>query len=408
MPAKILFVDDDPNLLAALQRSLRKRFVFDTALGGVEALRLLETAGPYAVVIADMNMPVMNGIELLERVRRLAPDSIRLMLTGNADQHTAVEAVNRGAVFRFLSKPCPPEELEPAIEAALKLHETQRIERELIEGTLAGSVRLLTDVLGMVAPEALGRGQQLRESIGPLARFVGAEPLWEIELAALLSNIGYAIVPPGLLRRLGAGAELGPEERAILLHTPRSGHDLLAGIPRLQGVAQIIHYQSAHYDGTGFPDDGLAGLRLPVGARLLKILNDRLDLEADGVVKMRAFDVMRARVGFYDPGLLEKCFLCLSNFMVTSITADRPVHPIHVRELQPGDVTVSDVLSMEGINLIRAGTTLNAIVIQRLGNFAALGDVREPLLIQRAAAGEDGGPTARSGGIGRLPGSLSP
>src|SRR5690242_2258622 len=119
-PQKILFVDDDPNLLAAFQRTLRRLFTFDTALGGQEGLEMIRASGPYALLVVDMRMPVMDGVEFLERARVLAPDAVRLMLTGNADQQTAADAVNRGQVFRFLNKPCPPEVLIPAIEGGLK------------------------------------------------------------------------------------------------------------------------------------------------------------------------------------------------------------------------------------------------------------------------------------------------
>jgi response regulator RpfG family c-di-GMP phosphodiesterase len=383
---RILFVDDDPNLLAALQRNLRKQFVFDTALGAAEALLLVQTDGPYAVVVADMNMPGMNGIELLERIQAVSPATVRLMLTGNADQQTAVDAVNRGAVFRFLNKPCPPEELAGAVETALKQYEIQRVERELLEGTVSGSVRMLTDVLGMAAPDALGRGQLLCESMRRFIAATNTGPAWELELSAMLVNIGYAVIPPHMLRKLGAGTELLPQERRILQRTPQTGHDLLAGIPRFQPVARNILYQATHFDGTGFPDDGLAGSRLPLGARLLKILNDRLDLENDGVVKLRALEAMRARQGHYDPTLLEQCFACMNDFMATAITKERPVLTLQIRHLLPGDVLVSDVLMRDGPTLLRAGGILTPMIIRRLGNFSELGDVQEPIFVQRPPA----------------------
>lgn len=386
MQNRILFVDDDPNLLSAFQRNFRKQFVFDTALGAEEALRLVQASGPYAVVVADMNMPGMNGIELLERVQSTSPNSVRLMLTGNADQQTAVDAVNRGSVFRFLNKPCPPEDLAQAVEAALKQHEIQRIERDLLEGTVSGSVRMLTDVLGMVAPDALGRGQLLCQSMSRIATKTGIGPAWELELSAMLVNIGYAVVPPHLLRKLGTGAELSQPERGIVRRTPQTGHDLLIGIPRFQGVAKNILYQAAHFDGGGFPNDGLAGERLPLGARLIKILNDRLDLENDGVVKSRALDAMRARSGHYDPVLLEQCFGCMNDFMVTAITKDRPVLTLPIRDLAPDDIVVSDVQTREGLTLLRAGSSLTLMIIRRLLNFVELGNVNEPVLVQRPEA----------------------
>ncbi len=386
MSDRILFVDDDANLLAAFQRNLRKKFSFDLALGGEEALRLLQNSGPYALVLADMNMPGMSGIELLERVAALSPDSVRMMLTGNADQQTAVDAVNRGRVFGFLNKPCPPETLVPALENGLKQFELVRLERELLEGTLAGSVKMLTDVLGMVAPDALGRGQRLRESMNTFARHLGAGPAWEFDLTALLSNLGCAVTPPALLRKLALGAELTPAERDVLRRTPKAGHDLLADIPRLQPVARAILYQNSRHDGSGFPDDGTAGDALPLASRMLKILNDRLDLEDDGVVKQRALQAMHERTGFYDPRLLAECFKCFTDFLANPLSADRPVLNAAVTQLLPGDVVVSDILGPGGFLLVRAGSHLTPMMIERLRNFSRLGEVREPLLVQRDAA----------------------
>src|SRR4051812_10280575 len=94
--SRILFVDDDPNILAGYQRTLRKRYSVATALSADEGLALIESDGPFAVVVADMQMPGTNGIQFLRKAQEKAPDSIRLMLTGNADQKTAIDAVNEG------------------------------------------------------------------------------------------------------------------------------------------------------------------------------------------------------------------------------------------------------------------------------------------------------------------------
>ena len=316
---KILFVDDDPNLLAAFQRNLRKQFTIDTALGGSEALDQIRLHGPYALIVADMRMPGMDGVEFLEEARALAPDSVRMMLTGNADQQTAADALNRGQIFRFLNKPCPPETLVPALDYGLKQYELLHQERELLEGTLMGSVKMMAEVLGMVSPDALGRGQRLRESIRSFARFTSAEPLWELEVAALLSPIGYASMPPALLQKITSGLELMAAELNVVRRMPQIGHDLLAGIPRLAGAARIILYQNKAFSGMGYPRDKCAGEEIPLGARMLKILNDRLSLEAEGIVKQRAFDAMRVRAGEYDPSLLEQCFGCFQAFLANAV-----------------------------------------------------------------------------------------
>lgn len=382
--SKILFVDDDPNILAGFQRTLRKQFAFDTALSGAEALELLRKNGPYAVVVADMRMPGMEGIELLERVRADAPDTVRVMLTGNADQHTAVEAVNRGQVFRFLNKPCPPETLVPTLETSLRQYELARVERELLEGTVAGSIKVLSEVLGMVAPDALGRGQRLRALMRPFACAASAGPLWELEVAALLSPIGHAAVQPDILRRLATEGpdSLTPGELAILRRVPQVGHDLLVDIPRFREVARIVMYQQQHFEGTGFPGDGCAGEAIPVGARMLKILLDRMLLETEGVVKQRAHEVMAGRAGHYDERLLEINFVCFPAFLDTNVTADRPVLTAMVDDLVPGQIVVSEIATLHGLPLIAAGTRLSAMMLERLRNHALLGEVKEPVLVQ--------------------------
>lgn len=387
-PSKILFVDDDPHLLAAFQRTFRKQFAFDTAMGGEEALRLLQSSGPYAVVLADMSMPGMNGVEVLERVRALSPDTVRMMLTGNADQRTAVESVNRAGVFRFLNKPCPGEELAVALTSALEQHKLVQLERELLEGTVAGSIKLLTDVLGVVSPEALGRGQRLRRSMTRFARHVGASPEWEFEVSALLSSIGFAVVPPQVLARAAAGADLNENEAAVLRRAPQTGHDLLADIPRLAGVARNILYQHKNFDGSGFPADDCAGEAIPLGGRLLRILGDRIELETDGVVKQRALETMQARSGAYDPKLLVECFVCFPTFLANALSAGADVLSLRVSQLEPGLIVVSDISTQNGLVLVGAGYQLTATIVQRIRNFADIGEVREPVLVQRPASDE--------------------
>lgn len=125
MSEKILFVDDDSNILEAYKRQMRKRFTIETALGGEEGLAVIARNGPFAVVVADMRMPRMDGIEFLMKVKTIAPHTVRMMLTGNADQQTANDAVEKGQVFHYLTKPCNPDVLTKAIDAGLSLYQLQ-------------------------------------------------------------------------------------------------------------------------------------------------------------------------------------------------------------------------------------------------------------------------------------------
>lgn len=195
MNEKILCVDDEPNILEAYRRTLRKRFNIDVALGGEEALRAIAERGPYAVVVADMRMPGMNGIELLARVKQIAPLTVRMMLTGNADLQTAVDAVNQGHIFRFLSKPCSPEDFAKALEAGLEQHRLLVAERELLTHTLTGAIKVLVDVLSLVKPQAFGRSSEVRRIVHQICQQLQVENAWAVEIAAALSQIGCITVP---------------------------------------------------------------------------------------------------------------------------------------------------------------------------------------------------------------------
>ncbi len=118
-PKKVLLVDDEPKLIAALRRRLSLDFNIVTANGGPEALDLISKDPDIAVIVADMQMPEMNGVELLKTVKSRAPAIRRLMLTGNSDQETAMAAVNEGGVMRFFRKPCDNDELKAALRQAL-------------------------------------------------------------------------------------------------------------------------------------------------------------------------------------------------------------------------------------------------------------------------------------------------
>lgn len=375
MAKKILCVDDDPMILFALQHDLGSEYLVETAPRGEQALKMIQDGGQYAVIIADMMMPGMTGVELLSRVQTLRPDTVRLMLTANEDRNTAVEAINKGSIFRFLSKPYTAEDLQRAVSNAMEQHRLITAERELLEQTFHGAVRMLSDVLSMVDPEVLGRGQKLRDSMKAVARAVSPAPLWELEIAAMLCEIGRVTIPAAILENARAGAPLTGRESAILSRVPEISANLLRNIPRLENVARIVLYQQKHFDGSGFPIDSLAGEEIPAGARLLKILQDLLELESKGVSRSQAFGEMTARAGWYDTTLLEKAREILSN------DAAPGSRPIRVKFLAVGQVLAADAESGEGGVLAAAGTRLNEALIEKLKNFAELSGVKEPLRI---------------------------
>jgi response regulator RpfG family c-di-GMP phosphodiesterase len=380
---KILFVDDDPNILAALQRQLRKDYAVDTAAGGLAGLETIDRTGPYAVVVSDMQMPEMSGLELLKRVEALAPDTIRIMLTGNADQATAVEAVNEGHVFRFLNKPCTPDAMAAAIKAGLRQYELITAERDLLENTLSGAVRALSEILSTVNPAMTASSATLREHIRPLTEALQIANPWEIEIASMLANVGYVTVPPAVMLKFTAKMVLTAGEQRMLARIPEISASVVSKIPRMDNVARIILYSRKNFDGSGFPENDCSGQSIPVGARILRVLNDLAQQEAGGAARREALVRMKQRAGAYDPHVVETATAVLAQQSDQSPPKGNEGIPISVEELREGQTLRADVRAPQGGVFVTAGTRVTPFLIESLSNLVRTQQIREPLFVEQ-------------------------
>jgi len=144
---RILFVDDDQQVLDAYKRLLHGKFNVETALSGARGLAAIHVIGPFAVVVSDMRMPGMNGAEFLANVRELAPQTVRMLLTGHKDLDRAIDAVNEGQIFRYLTKPCGKDALENAIVLALARYRANVENSELIREAKDRRLELGAEVL---------------------------------------------------------------------------------------------------------------------------------------------------------------------------------------------------------------------------------------------------------------------
>jgi response regulator RpfG family c-di-GMP phosphodiesterase len=397
MNEKILFVDDDPNLLASCERIFRRQFQLDTAPGGEAGLEKLAANGPYSVVVSDRQMPGMDGIAFLSAVRQKAPDSVRILLTGNVDLEAAIRVVNEGNIFRFLTKPCAPEVLGKALLDAQSQYRLVTAERELLGKTLSGSIKLLTDILAMVETQAFGRAQALRDAIASITDRLRLDNAWEIHLAVMLASIGHVTVPPEILVKSRAGQALAKAERAMLDQLPETAARLLANIPRLEGVARIVRYQHKHFDGSGFPADNIAGESIPLGARVLKILLDMFELQGTGCSRIKALEEMQRRQGIYDPALLGAVLAQSQGAANAAVPASRLSVSVGFKDLVPGMILRSNVETREGTLILSAGHQLTEMTLEKILNFQRVAGIKEPILVENHAPVEASSPvTARS------------
>ena len=385
MSERILFVDDDTNLLASVERTFRRQFQLDTAEGGEPGLAKIAQRGPYAAVVSDRQMPGMDGIQFLAAARQRAPDTVRILLTGNVDLEAAVRVVNEGNIFRFLIKPCPTDILSKALEDALAIYRLATAEKELLNKTLSGSVKLLTEILSAVDARSFGRTEKLRNLVNEVIQRAPMENAWEVHLAAMLAPIGNLTLPPETLIKANAGEMLSKVEEQLLDTMPETASRLLANIPRLHEVAKLVRYQNKHYDGSGFPPDSTQGEAIPAGARLLKILFDMIQLQSGGLVPLKALNEMQQRRGWYDPKLLAVVRASFGGAASAEPDTTKPNISVTVADLTVGMVLYSDVRTKAGILVLSAGHQISQMSLKKIQNFAELTGVKEPIFVEIAS-----------------------
>ncbi len=236
----VLCVDDEPRVVDGLALHLRRDYQVRTANGAHGALQLIKEHGAPAVIVSDMRMPGMDGATLLKHVKHLHPETTRILLTGDPGRDVAMAAVNEGQIFRYLTKPCPPEQLRSAIEAGVIHHRLLIAEKVLLQETLIGCIGALVDILAITNPVAFGRATRVKRLAADMAAAAGAKGFWQLEAAAMLSQIGYISLPAELVEKLYYGKRLTPKSAPWRTARPRSRKSCSARIPRLEPVMEIL------------------------------------------------------------------------------------------------------------------------------------------------------------------------
>ncbi len=375
MKRKILLVDDDPNILSSYQRLLRKNYLIVAAESARDGIAAIKEQGPFAVVISDFRMPEMDGVKFLSIVRNLTPDTVRIMLSGQADMEVAIEAVNQGNIFRFLNKPCPVDLFLNSINAAVDQYELLMAERELLDNTLKGSIRVLIDILSIVSPLAFKQASRLPQMARRLAARLKIERLWEIELAAMLSQIGCVTIPVEILKKRERGEFLSESEYEMFMTHPQQGKALLIKIPRLEHIAEAIGDQLKRFS-ENTTTATLTGNGISMLGRILKVVLDLDGLLLTGKKHLEALEEMRSHYDWYDPNIFAALEAELMNVQEGFV-----VKSINLRDISPGMVIAESIKDDKGVDLIQAGSEISDVLLMRLRNFAKFTSVKEPIKI---------------------------
>lgn len=348
---RVLFVDDDARVLRGVERAIGARCAVTTASSGAEALALIGGGANFAVVVSDLAMPEMNGIALLNAVRRVSPDSVRILFTGEAQLNDAVRAINEGEVFRVILKPSPGSAVLNAVRAGIRQHRLVTAERTLLRETLQGALHALTEVMAIVQPAAYGRAIRLKRHVSDLAATLGIEPRWEVEVAALLSQVGCVTFPPALVDRWYHHQQLSPEDQEMVDSLPETSAALIAHVPRLEVVREIILRQ---HEPASTPGQ-------PAGARLLAIARDFDALIGQGVPAEPALAIMEGRAPLYDARMLA-AFAAIRSSAAPSCE----IHEMRLSDVRTGMTFAADVHSPRGVLLIARGQRVSASLSERL------------------------------------------
>ncbi|MFH1033221.1 MAG: HD domain-containing phosphohydrolase [Pseudomonadota bacterium] len=316
MSHKVLLVDDEPNLLAVMQRQLGNHYDLEVASGGEKALSRMAQAGPFAVLVTDLHMPGLNGIRLLERSQKISPDTVRIVLSGYYDLEQVMQAINEGYIYRFLTKPVRPEVLIRAINDGLEQHRQVLDARELhglkkLKESLVHVVVGFTRLVETRDPYTAGHQERVSQLAVALSRELGlsADQVACVTLAAQIHDLGKVYVPSEFLNRPG---RLSPAEMSIIRTHPQVGCDIMRPMDFHWPISQIVLQHHERLDGSGYPQ-GLKGDEILLEARIIAVADVveaisshrpyRPSLGLPGAME----EIRQHRGSSYDPRVVDAC-----------------------------------------------------------------------------------------------------
>jgi putative nucleotidyltransferase with HDIG domain len=285
---RILIVDDEAEITEILADLLSEDYECLRAGSAEQALAHLRDSH-FQLVISDITMPGMSGLEMIPHVKNLSPDTVVVMISGMQTVESAIGALRLGA-FDYLMKPFDLRQVEAVVKRALEHYELvvakQRYENHLeelveqrtaeldralnsLEGAYRSTLKALTAALETRDSETHGHSERVVSYSLRLGREYGlnSEEMKSLEFGSLLHDIGKIGVPDSILRK---PAKLTEEEWVRMREHPLHGQQILRGIEFLQGAARVVAQHHEKWDGTGYPL-GLRGVEIDINARIFAV-----------------------------------------------------------------------------------------------------------------------------------------
>ncbi len=374
---RVLVVDDEENIQRGLRMLLRKEFDVTTASSGAEGLEFMSSHPEWDVVMSDMRMPGMDGAEFLARAHAIAPNSVRVLLTGQADVDSAVAAVNEGQVFRFMTKPCSPVALRKVLGEAADHRDSLTAETRALESILSESLLVLSEVLGTIHPVASLRCGRLRTVVRHVCESQGYEGGWQLDLAAALSLLGCIPLPTALVGAALRAEELNESDQGIWEGHPSWGAELIAAIPRLESVAYMIRNQR-NKPPAKWAERPLAKWPVEVlGAEVLRTVEHYLQALVKRPSAHGVLATMETESSYQD-SILE----ALASLPPVETSGQE--REVRAADLRAGMTLLEDLKASVGLTLACEGAIVSPTLVRLAQNFSARGELREPFRVQSA------------------------
>lgn len=342
----ILLVDDDPYLLSAFRRQLHGVYGLETCCSPEQALEMLKASDHFQVVVSDMQMPTMSGLDFLKRCQIVSPHTVRIMLTGNGDQNTVVNAINEGAVFRFLLKPCDSVALIRTIADAVKKYQNSAAERDAIADTQCSALKLLTDVLNTVRPNTFRHAVAARRLAAEISKEIGLKEYPVIELATMLSYVGSISVPEQLFERYLKNESMTVKELCEVERFVDSGRAMIGAFPSFDDACRLVTHQLTS-----------PTLSPPAGSNIVRIANDYLRFcrSAD---RHAAMGMLKNQPAAYDREVIEALDKVISRRFKDI--------EVSISELKPGYIILQPLRTCDGVVLLEAMQQVTSRTLERL------------------------------------------
>lgn len=374
--AKILIVDDNNQNRQILNELITK--IGHTAILAENGVKALDKLGGNKIdlILLDILMPVMDGYHTLEKIKE-CPQYKHIpviMITTIDEMKSIVKCIEMGA-DDYLTKPFEPQILKARINNCLVKLELFKTEKELLEKTLTGSLKILIDILTIINSEVYGKANRVKRLVKYIAAKMKIADSWNLEIAAMLSQVGCIAVSSEILERITSDKNVSPNERLIYKKHPLIGYKLLNKLPRLEKVAQIIKYQNKNYDGTGIPEDNLRESLIPIESRILHVALDYDTFNNQGINPLKSLEKLREAKVNYDVTILD----ALEKIILDE--NKKEIKFVKVAHLDYGMIFAEDVVTTGNIKVIGKGQEVSYVMIKRLQNISKTQTIKEPIKV---------------------------